>query len=206
MNDNSPQSLLEKIERWDHKIFLQIYHNETAKKIRPIAYVYSFFGNALFWAIIGVSIFFLNKMRGDYFLFFLFLGGYCQSIVFFLILRYGFINRSRPYRKLEEHGVNKDDDFIRESRSFPSGHTAFFLFYGLLLSFYFASYLLLVLFLILTVLMAMSRLVLGMHFPSDVIAGLISGSLFALIYLGFTYPVWIDVFTFLTNLFPSIFY
>lgn len=206
MNEKDPSSILERIEQWDHRIFLKIYHGEFSTRIRSLAKIYSFFGNALWWAVVGVFIFFLNYFMKDYYLFFLFFGGYCQSIILFLILRYGFINRRRPYRTLKEHGVEKSDEIVRESRSFPSGHVTFFIFYGCLFSFYFESYFLLIIFVGLAILMALSRLILGMHFPSDVIVGLISGSIFALLYLGLTYPLWIELFYFLVNLFPFIFY
>lgn len=201
-----PKGIIDKIEAWDQRVFLRIYHTKFAKKINKFAKIYSFFGNAIFWAVIGVFIFIIGYFIKDYFLFQLFFGGYIQSIALFLVLRYGFFDRRRPYLKLKEHGVEKHDDIIRESRSFPSGHTTFFIFYGILFSVYFESWILLIIFTGLGILMGMSRLLLGMHFPSDVITGFTAGILFAILYLGLTYPFWIFLQESIMRFLSPIFY
>jgi undecaprenyl-diphosphatase len=78
-----------------------------------------------------------------------------------------------------------------EHQSFPSGHVAFFLLFGSIFAFYFQSWLILVIFVALDVLIAISRVILGVHFPIDVIFGFVFGILYALLFLGVTYVYWV---------------
>lgn len=84
------------------------------------------------------------------------------------------------------------DELIKEHKSFPSGHVTFFLFFGCVFAFYFNSWIFLLIMIGLDVIMAISRVILGVHFPIDVIFGFFFGALFALLYLGITYPFWIE--------------
>ncbi|MFP4020088.1 MAG: phosphatase PAP2 family protein [Halanaerobium sp.] len=84
------------------------------------------------------------------------------------------INRKRPYEKLAgtEHLV---EPF--ESYSFPSGHTTASFAAAVTLSFAFPQ--LSILFIFLAFLVAVSRIYLGVHYPSDILIGIIIALIFS---------------------------
>ena len=189
---------LEKIEKWDRKTFLSLYKSDFSRRTKQFAKVFSFFGSLYFWALVWITWFIYGYITKDYKLLVLFTGAFDQSIIIHLIIRYGIVRRNRPFIKLEEEGVKQHDGFIRipylmsesEGKSFPSGHVAFFLLFGMVFAFYFNSWIIFVIVLGLGVIMAFSRLILGVHFPSDVIFGFVFAFLYAYLYLGWTYPYW----------------
>jgi membrane-associated phospholipid phosphatase len=85
-------------------------------------------------------------------------------------------NRPRPYVKYEEisHVLPPPDRF-----SFPSGHTAGA--FAIAFVFYYFVPFLFVPMLILASLIAFSRIYLGLHYPSDIIAGIVLGLISALL-------------------------
>ena len=68
----------------------------------------------------------------DFFPLALITGGFFQSIIIHVLIRYKIVARNRPFVTLEEEGVESHDELIKETKSFPSGHVAFFLFFGYL--------------------------------------------------------------------------
>ncbi len=182
---------LKKIEDWDIRVFLNFYNSDFSRKTKKIAKVFSFFGCYYVWDTIWFSLFFYGFFTKDYSFFVLFNGGFFESLVIFLIIRYKLVSRNRPFISLEEQGVKQEDAYIAESKSFPSGHITFFIFFGYVFTFYFQNWWILLFFFIFGSLMATTRMVLGVHFPIDVIFGFVFGSLFALLYLGLTHPYWI---------------
>ena len=88
------------------------------------------------------------------------------------------INRPRPYK------VNQSiilGGKILDQFSFPSGHTLHAVIFSMILIFYFP--LVTEVFIIFTFLIALSRVILGMHFPSDVFIGAIIGYLIFQLFL-----------------------
>ncbi len=185
---------LKELEEWDQKMFLVLYQSKFSKKTKIFAKIYSFFGNVFFWGLIWIIMGIYGYVTKDYYLFVLFTGGFDQSIILHVLIRYKIVNRNRPYIKLKEKGVKQEDELIREHKSFPSGHVTFFLLFGIIFAFYFNSWFLLIIFIFLDIIMAITRLILGVHYPTDVIFGFVFGALFALLYLGLTYIYWVEIY------------
>jgi undecaprenyl-diphosphatase len=192
---------LDKIEKWDHRTFLTLYKSDFSQRTKTFAKVFSFLGSLYFWSIIIIIWFFYGYFGGkDYYLLVLFVSGFEQSLIIHIIIRYGLIRRNRPYIKLKKEGVKRHDIFIQipyimpdsEEKSFPSGHVTFFLLFGILLAYYFNSWPIFIVFFCLDIIMGISRLILGVHFPTDIIFGFVFGFLYALFYLGWTYIYWVQ--------------
>ena len=191
---------IEKIEKWDRKTFLSLYKSDFSKKTKQFAKVFSFFGSLFFWGLVWIIWFIYGYITKDYALLVLFTGAFDQSIIIHIVVRYGLVRRNRPFIKLEKDGVKDHDDFIKipylmsesEEKSFPSGHVTFFLLFGIVFAFYFNSWIMFWIVLALDVVMALSRLILGVHFPSDVIFGFVFAFVYAFLYLGWTYIYWAE--------------
>ena len=205
---------LEKIEEWDHKAFLNIYKSDFSKKSKKFAIVISFLGSLFFWGLVWLILFFYGYVTKDYGLLVLITSGFEQSIIIHSVIKYRVVKRNRPYIKLKKYGVKKHDDFLRipylmqdsEKQSFPSGHVAFFLLFGSIFAFYFQSWIILGVFIALDMVIAITRLILGVHFPLDIIFGFIFGSIYALLFLGITYIYWIKFYYWIGPIFSNFFH
>ena len=205
---------LEKIENWDRKTFLSLYKSDFSKRTKQFAKIFSFFGSLYFWGLVWISWFIYGYITKDYDLLVLFTGAFDQSIIIHLLIRYGVVRRNRPYIKLAKEGVKQHDEFIRipylmsesEGKSFPSGHVAFFLLFGMVFAFYFSSWIIFLIVLGLGIVMGFSRLILGVHFPSDVIFGFVFAFVYAFLYLGWTYVYWVEFYYWIGPIFSEIFH
>lgn len=206
--EKSFKEFITKIEKIDHRLFLELYNSKFSERTKNVAKIYSFFGNFYFWGLIWLILAIFSYITKDYKFFFLFTGGAIQSIFLQVLVRYVIIRRKRPFIKLQDEGVEGKDDYIKipilmskaEERSFPSGHVTFFLFFGIVISHYISSWELLLIFIILDVVMALTRLVLAVHFPTDVLFGFFFASLYALLYIGLTDQYWIFAFNWIKDL------
>lgn len=90
-------------------------------------------------------------------------------------------NRERPYEKYEDisHAMAPPDKF-----SFPSGHTAGA--FAIAFVFYYFFPILFVPMLVIASLIAFSRIYLGLHYPTDVLAGIVLGLISAIIGINLT--------------------
>ena len=204
---------LDKLLEWDDRAFLTLYSSDFSKKTKQFAKVFSFLGSLYFWSIIIVAWFFYGFVTKDYDLLVLFVSGFEQSLIIHVIIRYGIIRRNRPYIKLKKQGVKRHDLFLRipylmsdsDEKSFPSGHVTFFMLFGLILAAYFNSWPIFLIFLSLNIVMGISRVILGVHFPTDVIFGFVFGFLYALLFLGWTHIYWEAFYYWIGPIFSDIF-
>ena len=204
---------LDKLLEWDDRAFLSLYKSDFSKRTKQIAKIFSFLGSLYFWSIIIVGWFFYGFVTKDYDLLVLFVSGFEQSLIIHVIIRYGVIRRNRPYIKLKKEGVKRHDLFIRipflmsdsDEKSFPSGHVTFFFLFGIILAYYFNSWPIFFIFLSLDILMGVSRVILGVHFPTDIIFGFIFGLLYAVLFLGWTYIYWVEFYFCIGPIFSDIF-
>lgn len=206
--EKSSKGLIKKIEKWDHKVFLLFYESDRLKKkeIRSFAKFYSFFGNIYFWAILWLVWLVYGYITKDYYLLVIFTAGFIQSMMIHILIRYIIAKRNRPFITLEDKGVEQHDNLIKENKSFPSGHVAFLLFFGIVFAYYFSDlfWIIFFTFIGLDIIMAFTRLVLGVHFPTDVIGGFIFGIVYALLFFGLTLPYWVYLFYWLGEIFSPI--
>ena len=191
--ETATKSLIDRIEDWDTQLFLKLYNSKFSDNSKKFSKIYSFFGNWYFWTVLWIVMGIFAYIIRDYDLLILFTGGFDQAFILYMLIRYKVVNRNRPFIKLEAHGVEQHDDLIKENKSFPSGHVTFFLYFGCIFAFYFNNWYIFFIFIGLDVVMAFTRLILGVHFPMDVIFGFIFALIFAALYLGLTWIYW-DIF------------
>jgi len=204
---------LDKLLEWDDRAFLSLYKSDFSKRTKQFAKIFSFLGSLYFWSIIIVAWFFYGFVTKDYDLLVLFVSGFEQSLIIHVIIRYGIIKRNRPYIKLKKEGVKRHDLFLRipylmsdsDEKSFPSGHVTFFFLFGIILAYYFNSWPIFFIFLSLDIIMGISRVILGVHFPTDVIFWFLFGFLYALLFLGWTYIYWVEFYFWIGPIFSDIF-
>ena len=204
---------LDKLLEWDDRAFLSLYKSDFSKRTKQFAKIFSFTGSLYFWSIIIIAWFFYGFVTKDYDLLVLFVSGFEQSLIIHVIIRYGLIRRNRPYIKLKKEGVKRHDLFLRipylmsdsDEKSFPSGHVTFFMLFGILLAYYFNSWPIFFIFFSLNIIMGISRVILGVHFPTDIIFGFVFGFLYALLFLGWTSVYWINFYYWIGPIFSDIF-
>ena len=92
------------------------------------------------------------------------------------------IKRERPFVRLNSwHYIVPSDEF-----SFPSGHTAAAMVWAVLIATFYPAFLALVL--VWALVVGASRVLLGVHYPGDILAGLVLGISSA--YLGLNLATW----------------
>lgn len=141
---------------------------------------FSRIGDGILWYIIMLILFL--KFRDDAFLPLVHMAivGCLGTIVYKVTKR--FFNRPRPCHVNNQVSLNGN---ILDQFSFPSGHTLHAVIFScILINYYPGSSALLI---PITIFIALSRPVLGMHYPSDVLAGAALGFFIYFITMGYFY-------------------
>ena len=118
--------------------------------------------------IISIVYFAYNKKLGEYLAFMLMFTGLFNNVL------KGLFDRPRPFDAFENRVENLRPD-TSTGMSFPSGHTQNFSAFWFAFAFKFKKNWLFITAAVLSILMAISRMYLGVHFLEDVIASIILG-------------------------------
>jgi undecaprenyl-diphosphatase len=160
---------LERIQRWDERVCLRFNRALRYRALPQACRAVSWLGDGVFWYALMLA---LLLMRPDAPLAVLHMAGTgLACTVVYKLLKRGTL-RPRPYQVQASiaRGASPLDTF-----SFPSGHTLHAVGFSVVALAYFPS--LAALLVPFTLLTAGSRVVLGLHYPSDVLAGAALGSL-----------------------------
>ena len=147
------------------KLALHAIQANSSAGLTALMLAATFFGNPVFWVGIAAALYWRGQENKGFFL---------MNLVLFTAAVVGVIKHvvARPRPSQEEFTILGSDTYVEPS--FPSGHSA------LVAAAFSYTYRMVsrqkkALFAAVVVLVAFSRLYLGMHYPSDVIAGLAVG-------------------------------
>ncbi|MGQ4873127.1 MAG: phosphatase PAP2 family protein [Promethearchaeia archaeon] len=166
----SLDTIKEIIEDIDYEVIVKIQKLRT-KAGNYFWHAISFLGYPFVWSAISIIAIIIELYHITLVLTF---AGLSSLIIFPIKMR---IERCRPYDKYKHiRPLTREKD-----SSFPSGHTYFATVSAMSLAFCYGDILLILGMLCLSIFVAISRVYLGVHYPSDVAASLILGIIVAMI-------------------------
>jgi undecaprenyl-diphosphatase len=162
-------TLLKKINHFDVVAFQWCLSRKHAAKIAAISRWVSHSGDGIYYFIIGITLALFEKIYGQSFLS-TGLIAFTIELPLYVLLKNS-IKRRRPDDVITEFVafLIPSDKF-----SFPSGHTAAAFLMAALVAFYYPAFSPLAY--SLASLIGFSRVLLGVHFPSDILAGALLGT------------------------------
>ena len=161
----------------DLKGCLYLNHFSHSQSISHFFRIVSRLGDGLFWCVMLLALWFLEGLAYIVQVSYLVIGG-CLGTGIYKILKQK-TTRPRPY---QVHQVIRLHEQPLDHFSFPSGHTLHAVMASTVMGY--IQPMLLILMLPFTLLVAISRMVLGLHYPSDVLVGALIGMVVACGILG----------------------
>lgn len=168
-------------QQLDTDAFLWIQHKICKTQHLPIVRFVSFTGDGWLYLLIAIGAL-IHNLDNNLIFFYSSLIAYAIQVPLYMILKRKF-KRNRPQDFLNsfQAKIKPSDQF-----SFPSGHTAAAFVMATQIVLFFPVLSILAIFWAL--LIGLSRILLGVHFPGDILAGILLGILSAL-FAGAIYPL-----------------
>ena len=164
------KSVLKKLHEIDTAMCLFMNCQSNHRIIRQFFKAASRLGDGIIWYILMAAFLLLDGMEGIKAVSHMLIFGATGTLVYKIMKRS--VSRPRPFQ------VNlsiKNKERALDHFSFPSGHTLHAVIFSLIASIYLPS--LFPILISLTVLIGLSRVILGLHYPSDVVVGALIGLL-----------------------------
>ncbi len=186
-------SYINRIDEWDQKIVLK-YNGLGGKPFTYILKVFSFLGRETVWIFL---IFFYLFIWYDPKLLSYFSATFLIGFILSLAIK-KIVKRPRPF---ERNNKITSLEHKPTSKSFPSWHSYNIISHGLLIGgFFLNSLLATIIFLILSIVISLSRIQLGVHYPSDVIFGSILGVIGFLSAISLIGPLFFEILKFFNSI------
>ncbi len=198
-------TLASRVRAWDIKWYRRI--NGWNGKAAGFLKYYTHVASSWTWSAIMVVMYFVAWLGQNQFAWAFVKYAVANISSIFVIFAFKMkINRVRPCYVLDNVTVRTSPRHYK-GPSFPSGHVQF-LWSNLFLLTYIMSqfttvsvwYWMLPATIVMTSLIAISRVYVGVHYPTDVVAGFISGSIIYLLTIFVTFPLWNIAFTWIRDL------
>ena len=163
---------LQRLNDWDRQLCIRINRGSRSRLVRQGFRVVSRLGDGIFWYALMLAL--LMAFRSDAVpaVMHMIGAGLICTLLYKILKRKS--SRPRPY---QVHSDVVCAGEVLDQFSFPSGHTLHAVGFSVVAIAYFPA--LIMLLLPFTLLVAASRVVLGLHYPSDVLAGALIGTLIA---------------------------
>jgi undecaprenyl-diphosphatase len=162
------------VDAWDKKQIEMIYHRFEGTKMRPIAKFVSKCGDPGLWGFALVISAIVGLVQQNLTICLYLTTAFLQSYLIYYLIKH-FVKRPRPFRQFEK--IERLDK-TGYGYSFPSGHAHHSaLLMGMLWLLFFDNPFFIILLLGYNFAVGYSRMVSGVHFPSDAIVGVIEAYL-----------------------------
>jgi undecaprenyl-diphosphatase len=169
--------MLSRMQAIDSALCVTVSQTSQYRLIREWFRIISRLGDGVFWYILMFAILVTQQADGIKPVLHMLAAGLSGTLIYKWLKHK--THRPRPYQVRQDVFLSgKPLDHF----SFPSGHTLHAVAFGLVALFYFPV--LAVVLIPFIVMVAMSRVILGLHYPSDVLAGAAIGYVIALISIG----------------------
>jgi len=163
---------LHRMHQFDSNMCVAVNHTSQNRIIRYSFRLVSRLGDGMFWYGLMAAMLLLEGRTGALAVLHMAVAGLCATLLYKWLK--GKTLRPRPYMVRQEISLA---GMPLDKFSFPSGHTLHAVLFSIIALSYYPQ--LSVILLPFTIMVALSRVVLGLHYPSDVLAGALIGSAIA---------------------------